>query len=397
MNALAMPLESALPILQAVVEDNEVDIRGGIKRGNSRRFSIIDPTEGIADLERGIIRAISLGNFYDDPLRPIRAYRFRAQLGFDIEEGTIRWIGAVKGRVPTVSPERISYELGLIMETGRAADTLSEMLGAGLLFELFPELYEMSGVEQPGFHHLDVLGHSLEALRAVEELITDPCLKFFLCGPLTGWIAANPVKVQHLKWAVLFHDAGKPSCKGERDQRVTFYHHDEKGACLISGIGNRLRWPRRAVEFASGLIGLHMRPFHLLNDLRRGGPSLRAMRRLIMDIKADYPALFLLSMADSIAGCGPLKPQELDLELACLWEKVHGFYAETLTPIRQKRRFLTGHDIIAELGLSSGPIIGRALDAVEEAQLEGLVRSREEAVSFLSEWLKTGVSDVPES
>lgn len=394
-NALAIPLESSFPILQAVVEGNEVDVRGRIE-GERGPFLIIDPTGGMLDLQSGVIRAISLKNLDDDPLRLLRAYRFRAQLGFDIEEETAKWIEAVSGRLPDVSPERVSHELGLIMDTGHAARVFSEMLDAGLLFEFFPELYEMRGVEQPGFHHLDVLGHSLEALRAVEDLIKDPCLKFLLCGPLAGWIAANPVKVPHLKWAALFHDTGKPSCKGERGRRATFYHHDEKGAGLASGIGNRLRWSRRAVEFTSGLIGLHMRPFHLLTDLRRGGPSLRAMRRLVMEINADYPALFLLSMADSMAGCGPLKPPELDLEIARLWEKVHRFYVDTLTPTRQRRRLLTGHDIIAGLGLSPGPIIGKALDLIEEAQLEGLVRSREEAVSFLSEWLKTGASDVSE-
>jgi poly(A) polymerase len=196
------------------------------------------------------------------------------------------------------------------------------------------------------------------------------------------------MKAVCLKWAALFHDAGKPACMGEKDGRVIFYHHDETGARLVEGIGMRLRWPRREIDFIARLVRLHMRPFHLLNDLRRGGPSLRAMRRLVMEIEADYPALFLLAMADSIAGCGPLKPPELDFELALLWERVHGFYTGHLTRLRQKQRLLTGHDVTARFGLKPGPLIGKALDAIEEARLEGIVDSRDEALSFLETWFK---------
>lgn len=377
-NAMAIPLEYALRLLDSAPQT--------LKKIDTS--VLIDPTGGLYDLKKGIIRAISLKNFQDDPLRSLRAYRFRAQLGFEIEADTKIWISAVKDRLLSVSPERISTELRHIMETERTARTFSEMLDSGVLFVLFPGLSEMSGVQQPGFHHLDVLGHSLEALRAVEHLLSDPGMKFVLFKPLHDWIVQNPVKVICLKWAALFHDAGKPACRAEKDGRVIFYHHDETGAKLLEGIGMRLRWPRREIDFIARLVRLHMRPFHLLNDLRRGGPSLRAMRRLIAEVEADYPALFLLAMADSIAGCGPLKPPELDFELSLLWERVHGFYVGRLAQLRQKKRLLTGHDITTCFGLEPGPLIGKALDAIEEARLEGIVDSREDAVSFLEAWLK---------
>ncbi|MGQ9813152.1 MAG: CCA tRNA nucleotidyltransferase [Dissulfurimicrobium sp.] len=380
-NAMAFPLDKALCLLNGAAQ----------AVGKIDTSLLIDPTGGLHDLKNGIIRAISLKNFQDDPLRSLRAYRFRAQLDFEMEGDTARWISAVKDRLPAVSPERISHELRLIMETKRAARTCFEMLDNGILFVLFPELCKMNGVRQPGFHHLDVLGHSLEALSAVEGLLSDPCLKFILCGPLKDWTIQNSMKAVCLKWAALFHDAGKPACKGEKDGRVTFYHHDETGAKLLEGMGMRFRWSRREIDFIARLVRLHMRPFHLLNDLRRGGPSLRAMRRLVMEIEADYPALFLLAMADSLAGCGPLKPPDLDFELALLWEKVHGFYTGHLTRLRQKQRLLTGHDVTARFGLKPGPLIGKALDAIEEARLEGIVNSRDEAFSFLETWLKSSV------
>ncbi|MGC9022194.1 MAG: CCA tRNA nucleotidyltransferase, partial [Dissulfurimicrobium sp.] len=367
-NAMAVSLDKVLCLLDSVAQPS----------ARLDTFLIIDPTGGLYDLENGRIKAISLKNLQDDPLRVLRAYRFQAQLGFELESDTVKWIDQARDGLLSVSSERISYELRLIMTTGRAAGVFAEMAQGGLLFLLFPELKAMEGVDQPGFHHLDVLGHSLETLRAVEELIMDPCVKFTSCSALTDWVVQNQEKVVCLKWAALFHDVGKPVCRGKKNGRVTFYHHDETGAALIMGIGRRLKWPRRDTDFAVRLVGLHMRPFHLLGDLRRGGPSLRAMRRLVMEIEADYPALFLLAMADSIAGCGPLKPPELDFELSILWERVHEFYVGRLAQLRQKKRLLTGHDVIAHFDLRPGPLIGRALDAVEEARLEGIVGSTDE-------------------
>lgn len=372
-NALAVPAALVPGILRRV----------GVPERAAMEAAVIDPRGGLEDLARGVIRAISRRNLIDDPLRLLRAFRFRAQLSFGIDPGTLAWIGELRAAISRVSPERISHELDLILETDFGARTFQEMADCGLLFVLLPELSDMDGVGQPGFHHLDVLGHSLETLRAVEQLSISPEEKFCVTAPLEGWLASRDGGRVALKWAGLLHDLGKPSCKAEKDGRATFYHHDSTGARMAESTGGRLRWPRRRIQLVSRLVGLHMRPFHLLNDLRRGGPSRRAMRRLLVQAGEDFPALFLLAMADTLAGCGPLKPPDLEDQVSRLWERVHGFYIDHFLPAEKGERLVTGDDIRKIFSLPPGPLIGKALDAVADARAEGTVTTREEALRFL--------------
>ncbi len=345
--------------------------------------ALIDPACGSKDLVNRTIRAISRANLEDDPLRLVRAYRFMAELHFEIENSTLKWIKELAPSILKPAPERIDHELGLIMESDSTAKAFEAMLDSCLLFELFPEIRRMSGVDQPGFHHLDVLGHSIETLKCLEKLIEDPCQKFIKCDNLKKWLEEKKDKISALKWAAFFHDVGKPVCKGQKGERVTFYEHDSAGADIVKEISKRLRWPKKRLEFTALLIRLHMRPFHLLNDLRRSGPTKRAMRRLLKEIGDDYPALFLLAMADSMAGRGPLKPPELDDELARLWEKVDYFHQHTLKPVRSRPRLLTGNDLQQIFRLPPGPIIGKLLDALEEAQVEGRIVSKQQAIEFV--------------
>lgn len=381
-NAMAVLLSSALSLLDEVLLSSNHPIIRSLR--NNRQ--ILDPTGGLADLDNRIIRAISRKNLESDPLRLLRAYRFRSQLDFEIEQRTWIYIKELSSAIGSVAPERISHELGLIMESERTGRTLHEMIQVGLLQAILPEIDSMEGMPQPGYHHLDVLGHSLATVEAMEDLIANPCRKFSPCEPVKDWIIENSARIPVLKLAALFHDIGKPACKGEKQGRTTFYRHDHIGSDMVREIGKRLRWSRQETAFAAKMVRLHMRPFHLLRDLRQGGPTRRAMRRLITETGSDYPAVFLLAMADSMSGCGPLKPPELDAELAMLWEAVHTFYQDCLKPIKMRPRLLTGHDIQRIFGLSPGPLIGRALDALEGAQVEGTVGNRDEAVSWLRAW-----------
>jgi poly(A) polymerase len=392
-NAMAIPLDSALELLGS---EPVGEAEGpGRKRPIPERVKkeLIDPQRGLSDLGNGIIRAIGRANLQSDPLRLLRAHRFRAQLDFAIEQTTGAWITELSDTIRTVAPERINHELHLIMASEQASRAVCEMAGNALLFQILPELAPTAGVRQPGFHHLDVLDHSLATVGEIERLLAHSGTKFSSDAPIEEWIAGNRGKIPALKWAGLLHDVGKPESKGEKGERTTFYQHDQAGAEIVERLGRRLRWSRRETSFAAGLVRLHMRPFHLLNDLRRNGPTKRAMRRLLMEAGSDYPALFILAMGDSMAGCGPLKPPELDTELSLLWERIHGFYLNKLQPAATSPRLLTGHDIQEIFGLSPGPLIGEALEALADAQIEGAVNSRKEAAAWLSEWL--GSRDSP--
>ncbi len=378
-NAMAVPLSSAIVGLKA-------DDEGLLAEKAFLAPLLIDPMGGRQDLEERIIRSVAARNLVEDPLRMLRAFRFRALLDFSIHLKLVGFIKEHSHLIHRSSPERINYELELIMGTHRAGRCFRELFETGLLQEILPEIREAEGVEQPGFHHLDVLGHCLETVACLDRLVEDPCIKFSMCDTFRNWLTENTSGVPYLKWAGLLHDFGKPARKGVReDGRVTFYNHDRQSAEMAGDIARRLRWSRSHGGFVEKLVQMHMRPFHLLNDLRKGGPSRRAMRKLLQGIESDYPALFLLAMADSMAGCGPLKPAGLDRELSLLFERIHDFYKKRLVPTRKAQPLLNGRDVMELFSIPPGPLVGQALRAVEARRIEGTISTRQEA----EDWLKT--------
>lgn len=377
-NAMAIPFEMAMGLLCGISAQNTHEAEN----------NLIDPLNGLNDLRQGIIKAIGLNNLFSDPLRCIRAYRFAAQLEFVIEPQTKELIQKAMYGLGHVAGERLQQELALILSVPNSHLTIQQMADDGILFQILPELKAGEGMEQPGFHHLDVLQHSIETLKCIETIIQNPATKFLPFEPLEAWLKANPSLIEALKWAALLHDVAKPICKAEKNGRTTFYQHDNQGTAIIRGIATRLRWPRHTTHMASTLVSLHMRPFHLLTDMERRNahPTKRAMRRLLNYMKHDYSALFLLAMADSMAGCGPLKPVDLDERLSKLWGIIHHFYATELHPLQTRKRLLTGRDIQELLQIPPCPTIGRALNELEIAELEGQITTREEAINWLKEW-----------
>ncbi len=367
-NALAVPLKVAL--LKPVFS-----------------WEIIDPTSGRQDLARRLIRVIAKENFEADPLRLLRAYRLMAELDFILEERTRSYVAELKASLLKVAVERIATELRLLFETPQTGKAVSLMDEDGLLGTIFPELETCRGVEQPSFHHLDVLGHSLLALEMADQVLKDP-LVFF--GQPEGSdpfdsVVRDAEKASIVRMAALFHDIGKPATFKIRD-RITFYEHDRVGAELFEAIGKRLRFPKKFTQMVSLLIRQHMRPFHLLKEFLAGRLTPRAMRRLIKACP-DYVSLFLVAMADSLASAGPDKEADVEKHLASLFWKIHRFYQETMAPMSQER-LVTGRDLIDLFGLEPGPWFRELLEAVEEARVEGKIRDRQEALDFLTKLLR---------
>jgi len=345
-------------------------------------WCLIDPTGGRKDLTRRLVRAISANNLSDDPLRLLRAYRFMAELDFAVEKETRSWIKALAHKIKEVAAERVGTELKLLFSY-QAGPAISLMAEDELLWVLFPELKAAKGVPQPSFHHLDVWGHMLLSLEMADLVLSDPYRYF---GSPEG---SDPFRSEllhqetHLvvRLASLFHDVGKPHTFAVR-HRITFYEHDRVGAEIFEKIGERWRFSKRFTRRVALLIRHHMRPFHLLGEFRRGRLTKRALRRLLKDVP-DYVSLFLVAMADSLASAGPDKEEGLETALAALFWEVHRFQEETFR-VQEKKRLISGHDLIEIFGLEPGPIFRELLEAVEEAQIEGEITTREEALDFLA-------------
>lgn len=344
---------------------------------------LIDPCGGLADLESGSIRVVAKDSFAADPLRLLRAFRFAATLDFSLESKTLAAISDMAELITRPSPERISYELEQIMLTERAAITFAQMADCGLLRHIFPELSQGKGMAQPASHHLDVFFHNMAALDWMEKLQIAPD-RFFpekLTSRIISYLEKSQTRVR-LKWAALFHDLGKPACHAIRRERITFYNHDQVGADEFIKIAGRLRWSRADIKNISLLIRLHMWPFHLNNARKKNGLTSRACLRLFKAIGPDLPGLFLLTMADSLAGQGPGRPPDMEKELADLYSEIDRICRQQIKPALNAPRLVNGRDLIA-LGLQPGPIFKKILALLEQAQVDGKISSRRDALNYL--------------
>lgn len=349
---------------------------------------VIDPVGGYEDLKKGIIRFAGKRSVADDPLRMLRAYRFAGYFGFLIEPESRRAVAEHFGLIQQVSAERISYELNIIFGVRKTARILHWMDEDGLLKAVFPEIEEMHRINQFGYHHLDVYNHSLLTLDWMERLQAEPSLYFPpSCVKDVLEYLEGQDRPSLLRWAALFHDLGKPKTFQKLDEKFAFHNHDQVGSAIFIEIARRLKWSTKDTRFVEKLISLHMRPFHLANVLRPRELTDRAVSRLVREVDNDIPGLFLLAMADSLAGSGPTKPLDSEQLLLELFEKTMQVSRERIRLLHSLPRLVTGDDLIGIFHLEPGPFFRELLEELEDARLAGIVTTRSEALDWVEKRL----------
>jgi poly(A) polymerase len=330
---------------------------------------VVDPSGGLADLRRGLVRAVARANLWADPLRAWRVVRVAAQLGFRVERRTRGWVGELAadlsaGTAARPAPERIGAELDATLATPVAGRAFAALQEAGLLAVALPELAAGRGVAQGGLHHLDVLDHQLEALQRLVD--------------------AFPDADGALRWATLLHDVGKPSTRtpgvvaeGGLRLRDRFHGHDRVGAELAGSALRRLRRPRALVERVQALVAAHMRP---LPDDERGA------QRFAHRLRPLLPDLLRLMLADREAARGRAATAAARRRYR---ERVGLVLAALATP-PPLAPLVDGREIMAALGLAPGPRVGALLAAVAEARAVGDVRTRDEALAYAERIARAG-------
>ena len=351
---------------------------------------VIDPVGGVADIKCSCLRVTSASSFQSDPLRMLRVFRFAATLGFAVESKTLDMVVRQKGTISRSASERVAYELDLIMGSKRAHKVFQDLAETGLLFEIIPELLPGVGMEQPSSHHLDVFNHCLTTLQKMELIQKDPG-RFFPehSEEMQKYIQAG--RSLQLKWAAFFHDLGKPATMAineDKGGRITFYNHDQAGCKLVGTVARRLHWRGEDIKVVGDLVGYHMWPFHLNNVQRTEKLSLKACLRIIRTVDSVLPGLFLLSMADALAGQGENRPEGIENEVASLFNRLEKVRKENVEPVRSMPPLLTGKDLIDDLQLEPGPIFKDILGMVEEEHMENNISSRNEALGFIKDYLK---------
>jgi poly(A) polymerase len=343
---------------------------------------LIDPLDGQRDLRDRRIRAAGPDAMTSDPLRVIRAARFSAELGFDIDAATRRLMADAADRVAAVAAERIVHELFLTLKQPDSAPLVRVLDGTGALQVIFPEIAPMRGCSQNEHHHLDVWDHSLEALENLEVLLSALTEKF---EPAAGRLRANLERENRLavlKLATLLHDAGKPESRSVAPEtgRVRFYGHDAAGALIAARIGTRLRFSARDQELFGRIVGDHMHMIGLSAPDVRPGTILRWFRRL----GEDMLLLLLLCMADAMATRGPASSAaEREGRLRWCRDTIISYYTEIEDRLVRKP-LIGGRDLMA-IGIPPGPGMGAILEAVRAAQDEGAVQKRDEAMALAAD------------
>ena len=316
---------------------------------------VLDYAGGRSDLSAGIIRAIGgpERRFAEDKLRMLRAVRFAARFEYEIEPQTFSAIKKLASQIRVVSRERVRDELTRMLTEGHARRAFLLLDESGLLREVLPEISAMKGVQQPPEFHPegDVFVHTLLLL----ENLPQPC-------PPT------------LAWGALLHDVGKPPTFRVAPDRIRFVGHVDVGVKMAEEICRRLRFSNDDTAQILALVDNHMRFGHVG---RMKESTLKKFLRL-----PEFDEHLALHRADCLASHRNLATYEF------VRQKRAEIPAEEVRP----SPFVTGDDLIAA-GHVPGPKFREILNAVEDAQLEGRLPSRDAALEFVRREFPAGASD----
>jgi len=309
------------------------------------RSAVIDFVGGVADLDAGVIRAIGRAEsrFEEDHLRMLRGVRFAARFGFGFAAGTAAAMRELATRINAVSSERVRDELTKMLTEGRARRAFELLDETGLLANVLPEVARMKGVEQPPQFHPegDVWVHTLGLLEQLE-----------------------PGSSMTLAWGALLHDVGKPPTFRRAPDRIRFDGHMEVGVALAREICGRLRFSNGETLQILALVENHMR---FMDTERMKASTLKRFFQL-----HRFEEHLELHRMDCMAGSGFLEHWEFARER---WLSMP---EETVRP----KPLITGRELIAA-GYHPGAEFKEMLRAVEDAQLEGTIRTPEEALRLV--------------
>jgi poly(A) polymerase len=412
----------------------------------SNEVVLMDPCNGLSDLNDKLIKFTSAQVIIDDPIRMLRALRFSASLDFTIPDQILSSIQIFSYLINSVAVERTRDELYKILNVHNSIKYIRLMDKVGLLDYIFPEITKMRGVEQNEYHHLDVWEHSLLTLELLEQnamvlsalvckniqkspliplfqrgKLDSPFIKSHLHSPfikggkggfknatsitpesmnnhlpeinkyLNDEIVKERSKLSLIKLTALFHDVGKPSAKSiDEKGRIRFFEHHQKGAELALIIGSRLKLANRESQFMNNVILHHTYLLTLITKYKRNRTSSREKKhdalKFIKKVGDDCLGVLLISYADLQATQGPWRTDEDLRIIGDLIAEITDIYFIEME--RSIPPLLTGINIMRKLGLPPGPIIGEILKSVREAQLSKKIKTHQEAINLAKEILR---------
>ncbi len=360
------------------VQRRDFTINGLLYDPSSQK--VLDFVGGERDIRSGMIRTIGPPErrFQEDKLRLMRAVRFAARFGYELEKETLRALRDGSHEVAQVSPERVRDELARILTEGYAASGILKLEEVGLLAHLLPEVRSLKGVPQPPEFHPegDCWVHTLLMLDLMDQTKRGRGIGPDGVGrsgqapgqpaPVSGWVSGTAVASYPsltLAMGVLLHDVGKPSTF-ERKDRIRFNRHAEVGARIALRVCSRFRFSKRQQESITELVRDHLK----FKDL----PQMRASTLKRFLGQEDFEEHLELHRLDCLGSHGKLDNWRLARETLDRLEP------EEIHP----DPILTGHDLI-QMGYSPGPVFRKILRGLRDAQLENRVQTHQQAKAWV--------------
>lgn len=334
-----------------------------------RRGAIVDPLRGLEDIGLKLIRYPNRDTIASDPLRMLKAVRhFAALEGFTLDPELTEAIAGSGELIKQTAPERIKYELDLIMTSGGVSEGMDVLLKTGLLFRIFPELYALRNLDLEKGFSLETLGHTMLGFSFLDHYG-----KRYLQGKKA---------VKKVGYALLFHDLGKAHTYSYDEGKglVHFFNHERVSKQTAADIMERLRFSTHEIRDITSLIENHMRIFLIST----GDATDKAIRRLVYKMGDLTGALIVLTLCDMYGSSGgqdnPSTYQTLK-NCGAIMAAYHGSKIEPLP------KLLSGNDILS-MGFTQGPVVGRCLGEVRDRQISGEITDRDEALRFAEKFLE---------
>jgi poly(A) polymerase len=364
---------------------------------------LLDPLGGAADLYARRLRDCTRDSFTADPVRILRGIRFAVNLDMKTEPATQERMRAAVSQLPIVSAERLRDELFHLLESSKPATAIRILDYLHSTPYVLPELGNLKGLEQPPPHIQDAWQHSLEVLSQLRKVLDvlkpaynlEDSASLFVgvishrLGRYRDQLAAhlNTRLVQPrslialIFLAALYHDIGKPKTQDINQQgQATFRGHEEVGAEIAIKRGQALQLSNAEIKRLHRIVLNHMRPLWLTQT--GIPPSRRATFRFFRDTGPAGVDICLISLADTLATYGSSLPPDLWVHHVEVVRTLLEAWWENKEEIISPPPLINGNDLMRELRMKPGPIIGQILMRIQEAQATGDVNNQREALDL---------------
>lgn len=337
---------------------------------------IIDINKGQEDLKNKIIRSISEQNIIDDPLRILRAYRFSAILGFEIESNTKEQIHSHINLIKNPAKERINYELMKLFEGNYTAKVLPEM--SEIIDIIYPIFIDVKKVPKNTHHHLNLFDHSIETVNQIQKIYESSQEE--VRQHLEKEDFGGFTRLAHLKFAGFLHDIGKYSTWTIEGERHRFIKHDDVGSKMAKEILKQNKFSKKQIEYITNMIKNHIYPSQVVSA---ENINEKIYMRYIRKMEENVIDNIILAKADRLSARGPAITNEIIEENINNLDKLLNYYLSIKDKLKPIPKLLSGNEIMELKKIPQSPLLGEIIKALQEEQTEGNITTKEEAINFV--------------